>query len=127
MMAVLIAVGITKKPSIKYNWSTDVVDETPWYKSMFTRERFEAIYHSMLHASEVGSQEKEHFILLKAFYPYEDVAIDQMVIGYKGTWKSKQCNAAKPKKYRSKTFGLCDSVGRIHHITQTWTQTLERR
>ena len=59
LMAVLIAMGITKKPSIKHYWSTDAVHETQWYQSMFTRERFEAIYHSMLHASEVRSEEKE--------------------------------------------------------------------
>ena len=126
LMAVLIAMGITKKPSIKHYWSTDAVHETQWYKSMFTRERFEAIYHSMLHASEVGSEEKEKiepFLnslvanFQAAFYPYEDVSIDEMVIGYKGTWKSKQYNAAKPKKYHIKTFGLCDSVtGYVYNV-----------
>ena len=45
-----------------------------------------------------------------AFYPFENVAIDEMVIGWKGRWKYKQYNAAKPKKYHIKTFGLCDST-----------------
>ncbi|KAI0225562.1 hypothetical protein LSAT2_023699, partial [Lamellibrachia satsuma] len=40
-----------------------------------------------------------------AFYPFENVAIDKMVIGWKGRWKYKQFNAAKPKKYHIKTFG----------------------
>ena len=95
-LIVLIAMGTTKKTSIKHYWSTDVVHETQWYKSMFTRERFEAIYHSMLHASEVRSEEKEKIEPLlnslvanvqAAFYPYEDVSIDDMVTGYKGTRK----------------------------------------
>ena len=45
----------------------------------------------------------------KAFYPYEDVSVDEMVIKYKGRWKNKQYNPSKPSKY-IKTFGLCDSA-----------------
>ena len=45
-----------------------------------------------------------------AFYSFKNVAIDEMVIGWKGRWKYKQCNAAKPKKYHIKTFGLCNST-----------------
>lgn len=126
LLAVLIAMGITKKPSIKSYWSTDSVLETRWYASMFTRDRFEAIYHTMLHASEAGAQGKdkiEPFLLQLienfqgAFYPFQDLAIDEMVIGYKGTWANKQYNASKPSKYHIKTFGLCDSItGYVYNI-----------
>ena len=37
------------------------------------------------------------------------MAIDEMVIGWKGHWPYEQYNAAKPQKYHIKTFGLCDS------------------
>ncbi|XP_067948703.1 piggyBac transposable element-derived protein 4-like [Watersipora subatra] len=85
---------------------------------MFSRDRFEAIYSTMLHASEVGSQGKakiEPFVnkliesFQAAFYPYKEVAVDEMVIGYNGKWSSKQYNSSKPSKYHIKTFGLCDS------------------
>lgn len=126
LLAVLIAMGITRKPTIRRYWSTDCVNETRWYSSMFTRERFEAIYYTMLHASEVGAESKEKiepFLnslvanFQAAFYPFENLSIDEMVIGYKGTWKSKQYNASKPKKYHIKTFGLCDAVtGYVYNI-----------
>ena len=45
-----------------------------------------------------------------AFYPFENVAIDKMVIGWKGRWKYKQYNAGKPNKYHIKKFSLCDST-----------------
>ena len=52
-----------------------------------------------------------------AFYPYENVSIDEMVIGWKGKWKYKQYNPAKPKKYHIKTFGLCDSItGYVYNL-----------
>ena len=44
------------------------------------------------------------------FYPYEELSLDKMAIGWKGRWHFKQYNATKPKKYHVKTFGLCDSA-----------------
>ena len=126
LLSVLIAMGFNKRPSIKDYWSTFPADYTPWYHKMFARDRFEAIYHTMLHASETGSESKakiEPFMneligkFQAAFYPFENVAIDEMVIRWKGRWKYKQYNAAKPKKYHIKTFGLCDSTtGYVHNI-----------
>ena len=46
----------------------------------------------------------------QAFYPFQNLSVDEMVIGWKGKWKYKQYNAFKPKKYHIKTFGLCDSA-----------------
>ena len=83
---------------------------------MFPRNRLEAIYHIMLHVApsqESHAKEKiEPFMknlianYQKAFYPYEDVSVDEMVIKYKGRWKNKQYNPSKPSKYHIKTFGL---------------------
>lgn len=77
----------------------------------------------MLHAAEVGAEAKEKIepflnrVFQAAFYPYEDLAIDEMVIGYKGRWKYKQYNPQKPRKYYIKTLGLCDSpTGCVHNI-----------
>ena len=45
-----------------------------------------------------------------AFYPFQVVLIDEMVIKYKGRWKNKQYNSNKPSKYHIKTYGVCDST-----------------
>ncbi len=117
--AVLIAMGLNHRPSIKDYWSLFPVNHSPWFGQMFPRDRFEAIYHTMLHASDVDSVSKEKIEAFlnkllgkfqEAYYPFCDVSIDEMVIGWKGRWKYKQYNAAKPRKHHIKTFGLCDSV-----------------
>ena len=74
----------------------------------------------MLHAGgidENNTQEKIKPFLNKlvanfqaAYYPYQDVSIDEMVIQWRGHWKYKQYNLNKPSKYHIKTFGLCDSA-----------------
>ena len=73
----------------------------------------------MLHVGETDSNGKEKvepFIneLCKkfqdAFYPYQNLAIDEMVVKWQGRWKDKQYNLNKPEKYHIKTLGVCDSA-----------------
>ncbi|XP_033113704.1 uncharacterized protein LOC117114216 [Anneissia japonica] len=118
-LAVLIAMGLNKKPSIKEYWSMFPPYYNPWYHKMFSRDRFEVIYHTMLHASDIDALSKdkiEPFLnkllekFQEAFYPFQNLSLDEMVIGWKGRWKYKQYNASKPRKYHIKTFGLCDSI-----------------
>ncbi|CAG5121162.1 unnamed protein product [Candidula unifasciata] len=117
--AVLINMGIHKKPSIRHFWCQAPDMHTPWFGHMFSRNRFQDIYHTMLHAAgdeAEGKDKIEPFINLvlekcrAAFYPYENLSLDEMVIGFKGRWQYKQFNAQKPKKYHIKTFGLCDAA-----------------
>jgi hypothetical protein len=46
----------------------------------------------------------------KAFTPYQQVSIDEMIVGFKGRWAYKQYNQSKPHKYHIKSFGLVDST-----------------
>lgn len=118
-LAVLIAMGLTPKHDIKDYFSTKSFKVTPWFRQMFSRTSFLLIYQSMLHAADRDAQgafKIEPFVnaligkFQQAFYPFENICIDEMVIGHKGRFRHKQFNSAKPKKYHIKTFGLCDSV-----------------
>lgn len=118
-LAVIIAFGLDPRPCIRDYWSMEEIYYNEFYHKMFGRERFEHIYHTMLHCSDKSSENKEKiepFINMilensnKVFYPFEDLAIDEMVIGFTGRWRYKQFNASKPKKYHIKTFGLVDSA-----------------
>jgi Transposase IS4 len=114
--AVTAMMGID--PFIRDYWSIHQGLYTPWYSKMFQRERFEAMYHSFLHACEVDAENKckiKPFInslvenFSKAFTPGQHVAIDEMIVGFKGRWAYKHFNASKPHKYHIKSFGLVDS------------------
>ena len=72
----------------------------------------------MLHGGEVnaiGKAKIEPFIDMlchrytEIYCPPPEISIDEMVVGFKGRWKFKQCNTSKPSKYHIKSFGLCDS------------------
>lgn len=117
--AILIAMGLNPRPSIKSYWSVKEAHLfTPWYGQTMARNRFQALFHTFLHAGgdKAEAQDKIEPFLNKlvasfqdAFYPGINLSVDEMVIGYKGRWKNKQFNATKPSKYHIKTFGLCDS------------------
>jgi hypothetical protein len=124
-LAVIIQMGIDHQPQISDYWSTEPTN-TEFYRKLFSRNRFQAIYHFMLHVATSSAQGKEKFepyfekLIGKfqaAFYPFKNVAIDEIVVGWTGRWKNKQYNASKPKKYHIKTYGLCDSAtGYVFHV-----------
>ena len=120
-MAVIIQIGIDNVKSIRLCWASgDSPSYKPWYHRMFARPRFEAIYHSMLHCSESAAaslKEKiEPFMEMlllnyrSAFYPFQELALEEMVVGFQGRWIYKMFNPSKQKKYHIKVFGLCDSA-----------------
>lgn len=43
------------------------------------------------------------------FFSFENLLVDEMVIGYKGSFHAKQFNDTKPHEYHIKSFGVCDS------------------
>lgn len=118
-LAVTTAMGLDKRPSIKDYYSTHIAMRCPFYGEMFSRERFEMLYSTMLHVGEpdaAGKAKIEPFSDMlvekfnKAFTPFEHLSIDEMVVGWKGRWKYKQYNPSKPHKYHIKSFGLTDSA-----------------
>ncbi|KAI8785376.1 piggyBac transposable element-derived protein 4 [Biomphalaria glabrata] len=95
---------------------------------MFTRARFELLFFSMMHVGEavsLGKDKVEPFVKMmcsnfqKAFYPFEEIAIDEMVIGFKCRFGPLQYNPSKPEKHHIKNYGLCDSsTDLLEYLTQ---------
>lgn len=113
-LATLIVIGVDKKPRVRNYWSSKSYHKNLWCQQMFKQERFEALFQSMLLCrGENGVDKIKMFVdqLIKkyqtVFYPFQNVSLDEMVIGRKGRWKHKQYNASKP---HIKTFVLCGSA-----------------
>ena len=51
-IAAVVAMGLDKRVWMREYWSTVGHYETNWYKTLFSRKRFVAIYSTMLHAGE---------------------------------------------------------------------------
>ena len=110
--------GLDHRHSVIDYWLALPVYHSTFYKEMFTRPRFELLYHIMLHVLAIDTTSKDkiepfinHLIekFQQAFYPDTNVSVDEMVIGVKVRWKYKRYNASKSIKYHINLFGLCDS------------------
>ena len=58
-LAVLIQMGLDSKPQIRDYWDTSDKGYSKWYSQMFDRNRFQSIFHTMLHCSDEGAEGKE--------------------------------------------------------------------
>ncbi|GFO37058.1 PiggyBac transposable element-derived protein 4-like [Plakobranchus ocellatus] len=119
LFAVVIVMGVDPRPSISDYWASHPGLITTWYATMFAREKFEAIYQTMLHAGNHKPQEKQKFEPFirstmkrcqECFTPGQNLSIDKMIIGFKGRYKYRQFNASKPHKHHVKSFGLVGST-----------------
>lgn len=116
-LAVLIQMGINHRPSLKDYRVTNAADYCEWYHQMFPRNRFQSIFYTLFHCSkEATAADKSalapFFKMLisrykEAFYPFEDITLDEIVIGCTGHHR---CKMSKPIKDHIKVFGLYDSV-----------------
>ena len=121
LFVMLIIMGIDRRPQLSDYWSLDSLFYTPKFHEVFLCYRFELSYSTMLHAGAIGDDNSKkskiepflNLLLVKfqsAFYPGENLSLDEMVIKWKGRSKYKMYNPNKPEKYHIKTFGLCDSL-----------------
>ena len=77
-LAILLAMGVNPRRSVRAYWSNLPHEYTPWFSQTMPRKRFEALFHTFLHTAEANaeSQEKIEPFLNKltkafqtAFYP----------------------------------------------------------
>ena len=95
-IAITIVMGLQLRLEIRDYWSTKDIHHTPWFSKVMTSDRFETIHHTMLHVSDNNEKKAKDKIepfmnelihqFQSAFYLFQDVLIDEMVIKYKGRW-----------------------------------------
>ena len=124
LFAMLIIMGIDRRPQLSDYWSLDSLFYTLKFYELFSRNRFELLYSTMLHDGAIRDDNSKkskiepflNLILVKfqsAFYPGENLSLDEMVIKWKGRSTIQiiqMYNPNKSEKYHIKTFGLCDSL-----------------
>lgn len=118
--ALIILMGIIKKPSLSMYWTTDPTLETPFYSKCMHYDRFRMIL-SCLHfeISEDNDPDVLHKIrpivdyLIEKFQmtyrPGENIAIDESLLKWRGRLKFKQFNKNKRSRFGVKLYETCES------------------
>lgn len=123
-IGVLINMGMNEKKELADYFSTDWVDCQPFFKDVFSKERFFQIFRN-LHvcppptgpiAGTLTRSGKVRNVLayldnkFREFYvPSKKVSVDESTVGYKGRVIFKVYNKDKPTKWGIKVFVLSES------------------
>ena len=115
----ILNMGILQLPYLKDYWSKNTGTDVPFFRSVFSRDRFFQIFGNM-HAGDIDSNIRRQKIqplpdllcpLYKETYtPDRQLAIDESVISFKGRVGFLQYLKGKPNPWGIKAFILADSV-----------------
>ena len=125
-IAVVLNMGIIQLSDLKDYWSTDDTTNLPFFRSVFSRDRFFQIFGA-LHVGDIDGSTKRGKIqpfldricpsFAAAFTPGQQIAIDESVISFKGRVSFRQYLKGKPHPWGLKAFVLSDSkTGYLHQV-----------
>lgn len=127
-LGLILLMGHVDKDSIQDYWSTDELVETPIFRKIMARDRFKMVL-KFLHFSNNSEKlntdnpfydrlwkVREIFDLLNALYkeaydPAENLAIDEVIVKFKGRVIFRQYIPKKRKQWGIKIYKIADELG----------------
>ena len=115
-LAIILNMGLIDVPTLEGYWQTSWEAEIPFFRRVMSRDRFLQIFW-MLHVGD-GQQRIDNIKLLCEalianfqghYYPSQNVAVDETMVGFRGRFGAKQYMPNKPTKYGIKAFTLASS------------------
>ena len=117
-VGVIIQMGLVQLSDIKDYWSTHITLNLPFFRSVFSRDRFLQIFW-MLHVGETASHSKrskiQPFIDLiiplfqRYLNPSQELSIDESMIAFRGRVGFRQYIRGKPQPWGIKAYVLSES------------------
>jgi hypothetical protein len=113
--------GLVEKGSLKDYWSTNPAIGTPFFRKICSRDNFLQTLYA-LHFADNQTMDKTDPLrkirpivdsmqtkFSNSFYPFQDLAIDENLILWKGRLVFKQYIPSKRHRFGVKLFEICDS------------------
>ena len=125
-VGVILNMGLIQLQNIQDYWLTDFVSTIPFFKQIFSRDRFRQIF-GMLHVGDIDHATKKNKIkpLLDLLLPIikqnyvldQQISVDESIISFKGRVNFKQYLKGKPNPWGIKAYVLADSKsGYMHNL-----------
>lgn len=129
-LATIFNMGIVRKPTIESYWSTNELVATPWFRKMFSRNRFESLlqfFHlvdnrNLPRPGEPNYDPSAKFqplvdhanrVFRTHYTPHRELSVDESLIGTKSRSKLTQYLPNKHHhRWGIKLWMLCDSVSK---------------
>ena len=119
-LSIIFNMGLISLPQIEDYWKRTWIVEVPFFARVMSRDRFELLFW-LLHVSHcegnVVKRVDKVKLLLEClitkfqarFYPGQELAVDETMVGFRGRFGAKQYMPKKPTKWGIKCFTLADS------------------
>ncbi len=107
-VAVILNMGIIQLTNLKDYWSTSDTTDLPFFRSVFSRDRFFQIFGALYVGDPDSSVKRDKIQPLldrlipafqAAFTPSQQIAIDESVITFKGRVSFRQYLKGKPNPW----------------------------
>ena len=120
-LSIIFNMGLITLPQIEDYWKTTWIAEVPFFARVMSRDRFELLFW-LLHVSHcegnvIKRVDKVKLLLERLitkfqarFYPGQELAVDETMLGLRGRFGAKQYIPQKPTKWGIKCFTLADSA-----------------
>ena len=131
--AIILNMWLIEVPTLEGYWSTAWESKIPFFRKVMPCDRFLQILW-MLHVGDGprGADKVQGLLnalignFQRAYCPSKDVAIDEMMVGFRGRFGLKQYMPSKPNKYSVKAFTLASSENEymLNVLLYTGAETL---
>ena len=120
-IALMLLMGIVRKPSMSLYWATDATTSTPYFGVIMSRNRFLAINQFFHFANNSLNPGNDRIFKIRpviehlrekfrtTFFPDRSISIDESLLLWKGRLGWKQYIPKKRSRFGIKTYELCDS------------------
>ena len=114
--AIILNMRLIEAPTLEGYWTTAWESEIPFFRKVMSRDRFLQIFW-MLHVGDGPRRADKVQALMdtllgnfqSAYYPSQNVAVDETMVGFRGRFVARQYMPNKPTKYGIKAFTLASS------------------
>ncbi|CAM4659016.1 unnamed protein product [Leuciscus chuanchicus] len=116
----VLLMGVIKKPSLRDYWSTDPMLLTPFFRSLFSQDRFLLLLRCLHFANNATAVSNDPLKKIRniftaltssfrrIFVPYRDLCVDESLMKWKGRLAFRQFIPSKRHRFGVKFFVLCD-------------------
>lgn len=125
-LAIIISMGLVQKSDVQDYWSTDEVQDTPFFRNTMSRDRFLSImsnFHITDNEQQIPRGQDGFDALYKVrpfinnvmtafsdvYSPDKDLSFDEATCAWKGRLRFRVYNPAKPTKFGIKLYQVCEA------------------
>lgn len=118
-----LLMGVVQKPVMKQYWSTQAMIQTPFFREVMPRDRFQQILANLHFADNEKDNGNDRLFKIRhvtesiitnfreVYVPNQNISTDESLLKFHGRLGFKQYNPSKRARFGIKVYKVCESSG----------------